>query len=177
MTTIEQFHPVRTGLRRSLAACALAVGIAVCAAGAAAADGTPYVTSDVQCDANANGVLDITLINDNSVDPAEFVVAAPGAASADIVVQPLSAHAVTLTDLADGTVRVDISINGVANPVVATVQCDTATVQVLGHHTRQRESSPALPATGSSATWGLLVGGVLVTAGIAASIVARRRYS
>lgn len=143
-----------------------------------AADGTAYVVSDVQCDQAGRGVLDLTLVNDSDTADAEFVVGGtPPAASTVVVVAPTSAHTMTFTDLADGDVSVPIRIDGTPSDVVATVQCELPRVEALSGTAHIVSGvTPELPRTGSS-TAGLLIGGALVSAGIAASLIARRRYS
>ncbi len=143
-----------------------------------AAEGKAYVLSDVQCDANHNGVLDLTLVNDQALQAAVFVVSAPSSTtSSAIAVAAASVSAITFTDLADGALTVPVSVDGVDAGVAVRVACDAPEVAVLGVVRHQAVSAPSLPATGKSSTGGLLIGSALVVAGIAASLVARRRYS
>lgn len=143
-----------------------------------AAEGEAYVLSDVQCDTNHNGVLDLTLVNDQQSQSAVFVVTAPAAASSAISVAAASVSAITFTDLADGALNVPFSVDGVEDVVAVRVACDAPEVAVMGAPVRQQAgASPSLPATGKSSTGGLVIGSALVAAGIAASLVARRRYS
>jgi LPXTG-motif cell wall-anchored protein len=142
-----------------------------------AAPGEAYVQSDVQCDANHNGVLDLTLINNQQSQAAVFVVAATGAtASSTVAVPAASASAITFTDLPDGSLTVPVSVDGVDAGVAVRVACDAPEVAVLGAPLRSQAAAPSLPATGRSSTGGLIIGSALVLAGIAASLVARRRY-
>lgn len=141
-----------------------------------AANGQAYVLSDVQCDLNHNGVLDLTLVNDQASQEAVFVVAAPQAGSSSIAVAAASVSAITFTDLADGALTVPVSVDGVDNFVAVRVACDAPEVAVLGAPVRQQAASPSLPSTGKSSTGGLIIGGVLVLAGITASLIARRRH-
>jgi LPXTG-motif cell wall-anchored protein len=159
---------------------------------------TAYVLHDLQCDQHANGVLDITLVNDDPVKGAVFTVAT-AAKPSQIDVGPRSAHAITMTGLADGPVVVPVMVNGVSSQVSASVACDQPDVAVLAPTiapsttavvsspphlalpthpsvTGQVSGAAMLPSTGSSVR-GLIIGGILVAAGIAASLLARRRYS
>jgi LPXTG-motif cell wall-anchored protein len=172
---------VRNGIqlhaRRALGALAIVVVVALAASSSAAADGTAYVLSDVQCDANHNGVLDLTLVNEQASQSAHFVVtAAESSKSSSISVAASSASAITFTELPDGLVVVPVSIDGADAGVAVRVACDAPEVAVLGVPSRSLFTGPSLPQTGSS-TGGLLTGGILVAAGIAASLVSRRRYS
>jgi LPXTG-motif cell wall-anchored protein len=157
-----------------------------------------YVLHDLQCDQHDNGVLDLTLVNDDPANAAAFTVAT-SAKPSQYEVASLSARAITMTGLADGPVVVPVMVNGVSSDVSVTVACDPAQVEVLPPTvapttivasspphpvapptTQAAISSPAdggflLPSTGSSLR-GLVIGGVLVVAGIAASLLARRRY-
>lgn len=144
-----------------------------------AAEGEAYVISDVQCDANHNGVLDLTLVNDQASQAAIFDVSAPASgASSAIAVAADSASAITFTDLADGALTVPISVDGVDAGVAVRVACDAPEVAVMGPPVRRQSAAePSLPVTGRSSTGGLVIGSALVVAGIAASLVARRRYS
>lgn len=163
--------------RQALGALALVVGVALTASTSASADGTAYVLSDVQCDANHNGVLDLTLVNDQASQSADFVVTeAQSSKSSSIAVAASSVSAITFTELPDGLVVVPISIDGADARVAVQVACDAPEVAVLGAPIRSPFTGPSLPQTGSS-TGGLLTGGILVAAGIAASLVSRRRYS
>lgn len=144
---------------------------------ASAANGEAYVLSDVQCDANHNGVLDLTLVNEQPSQEAIFVVAASAASTpSSISVAAASVSAVTFTDLVDGALTVPVLVDGVDAGVVVRVACDAPEVAVMGAPLRQQVATPSLPATGRSATGGLVIGSALVAAGIAASLVARRRY-
>jgi LPXTG-motif cell wall-anchored protein len=181
---------------------AFAGGLAAGASTAAAAPATPaapaYVLHDLQCDQHDNGVLDLTLVNDDPAAPAAFTVAT-SANPAQYEVAALSARAITMTNLADGPVVVPVMVNGVSSEVSVTVACDPPQVAVLpptvptttivgsspAHPVVTPTTAPAtspgnggfvLPSTGSSVR-GLIIGGVLVAAGIAASLLARRRYS
>jgi LPXTG-motif cell wall-anchored protein len=157
-----------------------AVALAAWIAGAApvaAADGGAYVLADVQCDAAGQGVLDLTLVNDAQERQAEVTVRD----LPSITVAPLSAHALTFTDLADGALTVPILVDGADATVVVSVACDGPTVAVMAAtpaSTRRTPDAPAqLPSTGGSAGWGLTIGAALVAAGVAASLVARRQHS
>lgn len=144
-----------------------------------AADGEAYVISDVQCDTNHNGVLDLTLVNEQASHEAVFVVSTPASAtSSAIAVAAASVSAITFTDLADGALTVPVLVDGVDAGVAVRVACDAPEVAVMGPPVRQQAADePSLPATGRSSTGGLVIGSVLVVAGMAASLVARRRYS
>jgi LPXTG-motif cell wall-anchored protein len=201
---------VKFSLRPALAVLTLGVAVLVAVfvagisnAAAQAPAGGAYVLHDLQCDQHDNGVLDLTLVNDDPANTADFTVAT-GATPAKYEVASLSARAITMSGLADGPVIVPVLINGAASSVSVTVACDRAQVAVLPptvapsttaiasgmpHRgapatTPAAFSSPAdgadgafvLPSTGSSVR-GLVIGGVLVAAGIAASLIARRRYS
>lgn len=147
-------------------------------AASASAEGGASVIADVQCDQVGNGVLDLTLVNDGSVD-AQFVIVGP-TGTADHTVAAGAATAVTYTDLADGAVALSATIDGVAVEVGATVACDAGeppTVEVLSASSQDaNRADDALPRTGSSSA-GLLIGSALVAGGVAASLISRRRYS
>ena len=169
----------RRGARRFVLAVALAGGFALVSVpvATAAADGTATVLVDVQCDLGHDGVLDLTLVNDRTDQVAVFVVTDPrSSATTSYTVTSLSATAVTFTELSDGVVTVPITIDGADATVTKPVRCDAPVVDVLPAPQRKDSASPSLPATGSS-SGGLLIGGVLVAAGMAASLISRRRYS
>ncbi len=144
-----------------------------------AAGGEAYVISDVQCDTNHNGVLDLTLVNGQASQEAVFVVSAPSSTtSSAIAVGAASVSAITFTDLVDGALTVPVSVDGVDAGVVVRVACDAPEVAVLGAPVREQSAvAPSLPVTGRSSTGGLIIGSALVVAGVAASLLARRRYS
>lgn len=157
----------------------VAVGL-LCAAptALAAPEGEAYVTSDVQCDANYNGVLDLTLINERSSAEAVFVVTdARSDTSSEFTVAPQSAAAVTFTDLSDGLVAVPVAVDGVPAPVAVSIVCDPPEVAVMPTPVRRPAGQAVLPSAGSSSTGGLVTGAALVAAGMAVSLVSRRRYS
>lgn len=162
-----------------LATCAVAGGVWLAAASSVmAADSGAYVLADVQCDGARQGVLDLTLVNDDPSATARVEVLGEPA----ITVGPLSAHAITMTDLDDGALTVPIQVDGADASVVVAVHCDAPAVdapmvEVLPATVRRVPDGAArLPSTGGGTTWGLLVGGVLVAAGVAASLVARRQH-
>ncbi|MDP2290759.1 MAG: hypothetical protein Q8M22_06195 [Actinomycetota bacterium] len=157
---------------------AVAVGLLFAAPTALAApEGEAYVLTDVQCDANHNGVLDLTLINERSSAEAVFVVTdARTATSSEFTVAPQSAAAVTFTDLSDGLVAVPVAVDGVPTSVAVSVVCDPPEVAVMPTSVRKPSGQSALPVTGSS-SGGLITGAALVAAGMAVSLIARRRYS
>ena len=162
----------------ALGAAVLGASLLASSPSATAAPGDAYVISDVQCDTNHNGVLDLTLINDRASREAVFVVSTPssGATSA-IAVAAASVSAITFTDLADGALSVPVMVDGVDAGVAVRVACDAPEVAVMGASVRQRSAAPpSLPVTGRS-TGGLVIASALVAAGLAASLVARRRYS
>lgn len=173
---------MRRGIQRRArwALSAAVVGAALLASSPAvhAADGNAYVLSDVQCDTNHNGVLDLTLVNDHASQAAVFEVTAPASASpAAIAVAAASVSAITFTDLADGALTVPVMVDGVDSAVAVRVSCDAPEVAVMGAPVRPRSvEGPSLPVTGRSSTGGLVIGGALVAAGVAVSLVARRRY-
>jgi len=152
-------------------AAAFAVGAALTLLGhsASAAGGGVSVVSDVECDPLASGVLDITLVNETASDVTFMVTLAAASSPRAYVVAPSSAYAVTVTGLADGVGTVPISHGNVDATVSTTVDCATVQVASMG-------AASQLPETGSS-TDGLLIGGAMVLAGVAASVVARRRVS
>jgi len=157
-----------------LAGFVLAVGVLFSIASpAAAADGTAYAMVAVQCDYRDQGVLDLTLLNERQSTPARFVVLGGQV----VTVPPQSAQAITLTDLDDGPLSVSISIDGVDASADVVIECDGPTVEVLPGLPVASPSSNQLPATGSEAGWGVVIGGLLVAAGVIASLVARRHYS
>jgi len=168
---------------RGLFALALGGGLLLATAPVASAVGDDaYVIADVQCDSNANGVLDLTMVNERPSTEATFVVTdAASSRTSSFTVAPGEAAAITFTDLGDGLVAVPVSIDGVAGSVAATVSCDPALstpvqVEVRAPSAGVSAASSVLPSTGSS-TGGLVIGSGLVLAGIAVSLVARRRYS
>ncbi len=168
----------RPRARRGLTAAGLFLGALVVGVAPASADGTAYVTTDVECDQANRGVLDLTLVNDSDTVPAEFVVGdADPAKAALVTVAPLSAHAMTYTELADGDITVPVRIDGAEADVAVTIDCAGPRVESLSAPAHIVGGvTPELPRTGSS-TVGLVIGGALVVAGIAASLIARRRYS
>jgi LPXTG-motif cell wall-anchored protein len=142
--------------------------------------GTASVQSEVRCSRGGDGVLDLTLVNDNSLAGAEFVVGAHDAAgSAAVLVAPSSAHALAYTGLPDGAVEVPVRIDGEASVVRAVVDCDpprlTSRISSVAVAGSAPVDTPELPRTGSD-RGGFIIGGLLVSAGIAASLLARRRY-
>jgi len=165
--------------RLALGAAVLGASLLASSPSVHAAEGEAYVLSDVQCDANHNGVLDLTLVNSQAERVAVFVVAAPATSSSSAVsVAAASVSAITFTDLVDGSLTVAVSVDGVDAGVAVRVACDAPEVAVMGAPVRQPSvAAPSLPATGNSSTGGLVIGSALVVAGIAASLVARRRYS
>ena len=172
--SVGDMKAVNTLREMVLAGFVLAVGVLFSVASpAAAADGTAYVMVDVQCDYRDQGVLDLTLLNERQTTPARFVVLGGQA----VTVPPQSAQAVTLTDLDDGPLSVAITIDGVDASANVVVECDGPTVEVLPARASVSPSSSQLPATGSEAGWGVVIGGLLVGAGVIASLVARRHYS
>nr|MBP8211235.1 LPXTG cell wall anchor domain-containing protein [Ilumatobacteraceae bacterium] len=100
-----------------------------------------------------------------------------GGSVSSISVAAASVGAITFTDLADGMLVVPVSVNGIESTVAVQVACDAPEVAVLGPPERSQSAAPFLPQTGSSSTGGLVIGSALVAAGIAASLVARRRCS
>ncbi|MGB8858343.1 MAG: LPXTG cell wall anchor domain-containing protein [Ilumatobacteraceae bacterium] len=167
---------IRQRARGVAGAGAIAAGLMLAAVPSASADGTAYVLSDVQCDVNHNGVLDLTLVNEQQSQPAVFVVAdSPTVGSASIAVAASSASAMTFTDLADGTLVVPVSVDGVDASVAVPVACDAPEVAVMAPPVPGQAGGDLLPRTGSKTTRGLLIGSVLVAAGMAASLVSRRR--
>lgn len=161
--------PTRRGLGRGARRAALALvagGALLAMAPAVSADGAS-VLSDVQCDPSGDGVVDLTLVNDGA-GTAVFVVS-----GATYEVEPGSAHALSFSGLADGPFTVPASVDGVDATVSATVECDAPRVEVLAPVAAEE---PTLPSTGGEVGWGLVIGGVLVGAGVAASLVARRHY-
>ena len=159
---------------------ALGLGAALLATSPAvdAADGGAYVLSDVQCDTNHNGVLDLTLVNERASQEAVFEVTEPASGNnSAIAVAAASVSAITFTDLADGAFTVPVVVDGIDAAVAVKVSCDAPEVAVMAAPPRaQSAAEPSLPATGQSSTGGLVIGGALVAAGVAVSLVARRRY-
>lgn len=144
----------------SLGICAIALAPSV-----AAAEGTAQALADVECDADGHGVLDLTFVNDGS-GSATFVVTEGDAVSAStFVVEAGSARAVTFTGLVDGQTVVPVLLDGADATVSATVACALPQYATMAGQ---------LPETGSS-TGGLLIGSAMVLAGVAASLVSRRR--
>jgi hypothetical protein len=168
---------------RLLGAAALVGAIVAVGAGSAAADvvDSAYVLFDVHCTPAGDGVLDLTLVNDSADVAASFTVKwRDDDPSAAVLVAPSSAHALSFTQLADGNVDVPVAIDGVATVVHADVECDpprlTEALRATVNQGTASVDTAELPRTGGD--WGgFAVGGVLVSAGIAASLLARRRYS
>ena len=142
------------------------------------ADDAAYVLSDVQCDANHNGVLDLTLVNERAAQEVVFVVAeAQSVGPASVAVAAASVSALTFTDLPDGPLVVPVAVDGVESQVAVQVACDAPEVAVMAAAPIRSAAAQELPSTGASSTGGLVIGSVLVVAGMAASLVARRRCS
>jgi LPXTG-motif cell wall-anchored protein len=169
------------------AALVIAVGVAGLAVDRAGADSvtphpsdTAYVLSDVHCSPSGNGVLDITLVNDSELVNAQFLVdGSDAASSAAVLVAPSSAHALSFTNLADGDLAVPVRVDGANQVVRATVNCDlprlTSPLEAQAVSGAAPVRTAELPRTGAD-IGGFIIGGVLVSAGIAASLLARRRY-
>jgi len=159
-----------------LLAVALAGGLCLAPAATAGAEGDAYVLADVECDATHDGVLDLTLVNERTEGVAVFVLTdVRSLSTTSYSVPPQSATAVTFTGLGDGVVVAPVAIDGADATVTKAVQCDPPVVEVLPAPHR-KDAAAGLPATGSS-TGGLVTGAMLVAAGMAASLVARRRWS
>lgn len=174
-------YDLRSAGKRAAAGVVVTLAIAVGGAGVAQAqEGTAYVLADAQCSPEVQGVLDITLVNDSDA-AVTFVITEAGEVSpSTFMVAPLSAHAVTYTGLPDGRAVVPITLDGVDATAVATVACGSTQVQSLATTQFDAEGTDdaggLLPATGSS-TGGLVIGGAMVLAGIATSLLSRRRVS
>jgi LPXTG-motif cell wall-anchored protein len=160
------------------------LGVAGGSAGAENAshtDDSAYVLSDVHCSPSGDGVLDLTLVNDSAVVDAQFTVdGSTVTTSATVRVAPSSAHALAYTGLADGKVDVPVRIDGEVQFVHAVVDCDlprlTSRLTAEAVQGSAPVATPELPRTGSD-YGGFVIGGLLVSAGIVASLFARRRYS
>ena len=148
---------------RFLAAFAVAGGVLLATSPTASAAGAE-VLADAQCDGNHDGVVDITLVN-NGQAAANFTVGGQG-----YTVNAGGAYALSYTGLPDGTFNMPASVDGADHSVSLTIDCDAPQVAVLG-------SGGDLPATGAEVKIGLAIGVVLVVAGIAASLLARRHVS
>lgn len=138
-------------------------------------EGGAYVLADVECDPSHHGVLDLTVVNDHLSSSVVAVVQG----GEPIIVAPNSAHAITFTGLADGPVTVPVTIDGADATVTATVQCAAPLVEVLpapAQRERVDRAAGELPSTGTGAGWGVLIGSLLVAAGAAASLLARRQH-
>ena len=166
-------------LRWASGAVAIGASLLASSPGVHATDGVAYVISDVQCDTNHNGVLDLTLINDRASQEAMFVISAPSSStSSAIAVAAASVSAITFTDLADGALTVPVAIDGVDSGVAVRVACDAPEVAVLGAPVRQQSAgAQSLPVTGGPSAGEIIIASSLLAAGVAASLVARRRYS
>ena len=158
-------RPLRRVLLVGAAAAATVLGASTMAS--AAGDGTS-VMADAQCSAGSGGVVDITLINDGE-QTAVFQVA-----GASYEVAPLDAHALTYEGVANGTFNLAVTANGADESVSVTVSCDSPIVAAQA--VQAPRSSGTLPTTGGEVGWGLAIGGALVVAGVAASLLARRRH-
>jgi LPXTG-motif cell wall-anchored protein len=159
------------------AASAAFIGVLAMSVPSAAADGSAYVLADVQCDADDNGVLDLTLVNEQPQSALFIVAAAESSATSAVQVAAGSVSAITFTDLDDGLVAVPVSVDGVESDVAVSVNCDQPEVAVMGAALRQSTAPPSLPSTGSASSSMLLLGASLVAAGAIASLVSRRRWS
>jgi hypothetical protein len=168
----------------SLVAGALVASVAAGNAGAENAtshrSATASVRSDVGCSRGGDGVLDLTLVNDDPLAGVEFVVGGHDPAnSAAVLVAPSSAHALAYTGLPDGAIELPVHIDGEASVVHAVVDCDpprlTSRISSVAVAGTAPVDTPALPRTGGD-RGGFIIGGLLVSAGIAASLLARRRY-
>ena len=146
---------------------------------AAAAPDEAYVLADVQCDPAGDGVADLVLVNDSTAVPAVFVVE-----GVDTEVAPLSAGAVSFTQLSDGDVDIPVQIDGVESRVHLAVHCDLPMVEVAPPPVPLRPGGTGgvlaladtrtLPATGSGGSlWGLAA--LMTVSGAVLSLVARRR--
>ncbi|MDO9174598.1 MAG: hypothetical protein Q7V62_07310, partial [Actinomycetota bacterium] len=71
---------------------------------------------------------------------------------------------------------VPVAVDGVPTAVAVSVVCDPPEVAVMPTSVRKPSGQSALPVTGSS-SGGLITGAALVAAGMAVSLIARRRYS
>lgn len=151
---------------RFLAAAGAAFAALVLAATPVQAEGAS-VQADVQCDPTDAGVVDITLLNDGEA-PAQFDVN-----GTNHMVGAGSAYAITFTGVDNGLFVLPITADGVDATVHLSVDCEMLRVEVAPRGVE----SFVLPATGNETEWGLGIGGGLVAAGVAASLVARRRYS
>jgi|GEM_PF-3577470 len=149
------------------------------AAEPAAASSGAYVLADVQCDPAGDGVADLVLVNDSEASTVVFVVE-----GVDTEVAPLSAGAVSFTQLSDGDVDIPVQIDGVESRVHLTVRCDLPMVEVAPPPVPLRPGGTggalaladarSLPATGSDGSlWGLAA--AMTGAGAVLSLVARRR--
>lgn len=180
-------------MRRSLSTVLLAGLASVGAMSATAHASSPtesvvaYVLSDVQCDSAGDGVVDLVLVNDAETGDARFVVD-----GVETDVAPLSAHAVTFTQLSDGDVDIPVQIEGVESRVRLAVHCDLPIVEVApppvplrpggtggvlalsGVSAQSEAGIPMLPATGVDTTlWALAA--LMVLSGAALTVAARRR--
>lgn len=158
--------------RRVVAAAVLAGAVGTLAAGTASAaqPGAAYVLADVQCDTGAgHGVVDVTLVNDDAQSSAVFVVAG----GSPIEVGALSATALTYTGVADGAFHVAVTVDGADASVNLSVSAPPRGSASVAPGRR----SGQLAGHRAGDHLGLAIGGVLVLAGIAASLLARRRYS
>lgn len=184
---------------RGIAATALVVGVAglgITAQRAAAEPASPrpaaaaYVLSDVHCSAGGDGVLDLTLVNDSRATAAVFRVDRSdvdrvaahrdAVTSVEVVVAPGSAHAIAYSALSDGPVSVPVQVDGAAQVLHADIDCDRPRLASAVSGEVDQGVAPVataeLPRTGGDIV-GIVIGGLLVSAGIAASLIARRRYS
>jgi LPXTG-motif cell wall-anchored protein len=150
---------------------------------------TAYVLADVQCDPAGDGVVDLVLVNDAETDLVRFVVD-----GIETNVAPLSAQAVTFSQISDGDVDIPVLIDDVESRVHLTVRCDLPMVEVApppvplrpggtggvsalsGPDTPSPVTMRMLPATGMDQSLWVLAALMIVSGGVLA-LIARRRAS
>ncbi|CAN0343817.1 unnamed protein product [Phaeothamnion confervicola] len=141
--------------------------------GAAAAAPAGTASADAWC-SHGDGVLDVTLYNNDAGAPVQFTVTNPVTkATSTVEVAASDAYAITYTGLADGPVTVAISAGGVDRSVGDVIACDVAQGDPGGGRTPTVENH--LPATGAASRGGLVIASTLVGCGALASLAARRR--
>ncbi len=152
------------------------VGVSIGAlpfSGAAAAAPGGTASADAWC-SHGDGVLDVTLYNNDAASVVQFTVTNPVTkATSNVEVAASDAYAITFTGLADGPVTVAISAGGVDRSVGDVIACDVAQGDPGGGRTPTVENH--LPATGAASRGGLVIASSLVACGALASLAARRK--
>lgn len=159
-------------LTRTIFATAAVFGAGSFGAAGAAAPGAA-TSADAYC-SHGDGVLDVTLYNNDGAASLQFTVTNPMTkAASTIAVGPSDAYAITYTGLPDGPITVPISAGGVDRSVGKVIACDVA--QGDPGSGRGPTVENHLPATGAASRGGLVIATGLVGCGVVVSLAARRK--